>query len=55
MLGENHFNGMDREKSLDSNTPRRPESAASNNLENHDENSYHNRRDFNSRTGVDYG
>ena len=37
MFGENHFNGMDREESLDSNFPRRPEGATSNNFGNDDE------------------
>ena len=32
MLGENHFNGMRRQESSDSNSARRPESATSNNL-----------------------
>ena len=34
MLGGNHFSDVEREESLNSNLPRRPESAASNNFEN---------------------
>ena len=48
MLGENHFNGMDREESLDSNLARKPESATSNNFGKGDENLYLNRRDISS-------
>ena len=55
MLGINHFNGMSSEESLDSILARRPESAASNNLGNEDENSYLNSRNVNSGYNADYG
>ena len=55
MLGENHFNGMSREESLDSNSARRPENATSNNLRNEEENSYLNHRNVSSRINADYG
>ena len=55
MLGENHFIEMDRKESSDSNSARRPESAASNNLENEVESSYLNRRDISSGINADYG
>ena len=55
MLGKNNFSGMDREESLDSNSARRPESAASNNLENEDESSYLYRGDISSGINADYG
>ena len=55
MLGENHFNGIDREESLDSTLARSPESATSNNFGNDDENLYQNRRDISSRINADYG
>ena len=38
MLGENHFDAVERAESLNSNLARRPESAKSNNFENDDEN-----------------
>ena len=55
MLGENHFNNMDRETILDSNLARKPESATSNNVGNDDENLYLNRRDISSGINADYG
>ena len=55
MLRENHFNGLDREESLDSNLARRPESATNNNFENDDENLYLNRRDISSGINAEYG
>ena len=55
LLGENHFNGMGREESLDSNLARRPESATSNNFGNDDENLYLNRSDISSGINADYG
>ena len=54
MLGENHFNGMSREESLDSNSARRPKSATNNNLGNEDEN-YLNHRNAISGIDADYG
>ena len=54
MLGENHFNGMSREESLDSNSARRPESTTSNNPGNEDENSYLNHRNVSSGINADY-
>ena len=55
MLGENHFNNMDREENLDSKLARRPESATSNNVGNDDENLNLNRRDISSGIIADYG
>ena len=55
MLRENHFNGMDREESLDSNLAGRPDSASSNNFENDDENLHQNRRDNSSGINAEYG
>ena len=55
MLGENHFNGTEREESLDSNLARRPESAISNNFENDDENMYSNPGNISSGTDANYG
>ena len=55
MLRENHFKGLDREESLDSNLARRPESATNNNFENDDENLYLNRRDISSGINAEYG
>ena len=55
MLGENHFNGTEREESLDSTSIRRHESVASSNLENGGGSSYSNHRNTNTRTNADYG
>ena len=55
MLGENHFNEMNGEESLDSNLARRPESVTSNNVGNDDGNSYPNYRDISSGINADYG
>ena len=54
-LLENHFNGKDREESLDSNLARRPETATSNIFGNDDENLYQNHRDISSGINADYG
>ena len=40
MLGENHFNGTERDGSLDSTSVRRHESIMSNNLDEREENPY---------------
>ena len=55
MLGENHFIGMDRGESLDSNLAKWPESATSNNFGNDDEKLYPNRRAISSGINADYG
>ena len=55
MLGENQFNGMSREESLDSNSARRPESAASNNFRTEDENSYLSHENISSGINADCG
>ena len=55
MLEENHFNGTDREESLDSSLARRPGSATSNNFGNDDENLYQDCRDISSGIDADYG
>ena len=55
MLGENHFNGTERDESLNSTSIRGHESVASNNLENEGESSYSNHRNTNVRTNADYG
>ena len=55
MLGENHFNGAERDESLDSTSIRRHESVVSNNLENEGECSYSNQRNSNVKTNDDYG
>ena len=53
MLGENHFDMIEREESLNSNLARRPESANSNNFENDDENMHLNPRIINSGISAD--
>ena len=55
MLGENHFDTVEREGSLNSNLARRPESANSNNLNNDDENMCLNPGVINSGNDADYG
>ena len=55
MIGENHFNGMNREETLDSNLARRPESATSNNFGNDNEKLYLNHGDISSGINADYG
>ena len=55
MLGENHFNGTERDESLDNTSIRRHESVASKNLENEGECSYSNHRNSYVRTNADYG
>ena len=55
MLGENHFNEMSREESLDSNSARRPESTTSNNLGNEEKKSYLNHRNVSSGINAEYG
>ena len=55
MLGENHFNRVSREKSLDSNSARRPGSTTSNNLRNEVEISYLNHRNVSSGINAVYG
>ena len=54
MIGENHFDTVEREGSLNSNFARRPESANSNNLNNDDENMYLNLGVINSGVDADY-
>ena len=51
MIGENHFDTVERDGSLNSNFARRPESAINNNLNNDDESMYLNPGVINS--GVD--
>ena len=55
MLGENHFNGTERDGSLDSTSVRRHESIVSNNLDEGEENPYSNHRNTNFRSNADYG
>ena len=55
MLGENHFNGTERDGSLDSTSVRRHESIVSNNLDEGEENPYSNHRISNVRSNADYG
>ena len=55
MLGGDHFNGAERERSLDSTSARRRESITSNTLENEGENLYSNHRNDDHRTSADYG
>ena len=55
MLGEKHFNGTERDESLDNTSIRRYESVASNNLENEGESSYSNHRNSYVRTNADHG
>ena len=54
-VGENHFNGAERDEGLDSTSIRRHESVVSNNLENEGESSYSNQMNSNVRTNADYG
>ena len=53
MLGENDFNGIDREENLESNLAGRPESATGNNFGNDDENLYQISRDISSGINAD--
>ena len=55
MLGGDHFNGAERERSLYSTSARRRESITSNNLENEGESPYSNHRNDDLRTSADYG
>ena len=55
MLGGDHFNGAERERSLDSTSARRRESITSNDLENEGESLYSNHRNDDLRTSADYG
>ena len=55
MLGENHFNRSERDRSLDSTSVRRHESIVSNNLDEGDDNPYSDHRNFNVRPNADYG
>ena len=55
MLGENHFDTIEREESLNSNLSRRPEKADSNNFENDDENTYLNSGVINPGINANYG
>ena len=55
MLGGDHFNGAERERSLDSTSARRRESITSNNFENEGESLYSNHRNEDLRTSADYG
>ena len=55
MLGGDHFNRAERERSLDSTSARRRESITSNNLENEGESLYSNHRNDELRTSADYG
>ena len=54
MLGGDHFNGAERERSLDSTSARR-ENITSNNLENEGESLYSNHRNVDLRTSADNG
>ena len=53
--GENHFDTVEREESLNSNLARRPESANSNNFENDDETTYLNSGVINPCIYAEYG
>ena len=55
MLGETHFNGTDREESLDSNLTRRPGRTISNNFGIDNENLYQDCRDNSSGINADHG
>ena len=55
MLGENHFNGSERDESLNSTSVRRHESVMSNNLDEGVENPYSDHRNANVRSSADYG
>ena len=55
ILGENHFDTVEKQESLTSNLARRPESADSNNLGNDDENMYLKSRVIRSGINADYG
>ena len=55
MLGENHFNGTERDGSLDSTLVRRHESIVSNNLDDGEENPYSDHRNSNVRSNAVYG
>ena len=54
MLGENHFDTVEREESLNSNFARRPESANSNNFENDVETMHLNSGTINSGVNADF-
>ena len=55
MLGGDHFNRAERERSLDSTSARRRESITSNNLENEGGSLYSDHRNDDLRTSADYG
>ena len=55
MLGENHFDAVEIEESLNSNLARMPKSAHSNDVENDDENMYLNSGVINPGINADYG
>ena len=55
MFGENHFDTVEREESLNSNLARRSESANSNNFKNDDENMYLNSGVINPGINANYG
>ena len=54
-LGENHFNGTERDRSLNITSIRRHESIVSNNLDEGEENLYSDHRNSNVRSDADYG
>ena len=54
MLGENHFNDMERGESLDGTSIRRQESVTSNNLENEEMNLHSDHRNPETRTSAGY-
>ena len=55
MLGGDHYNGTERERSLESNSVRRRESITSNNLDNEGESLFSNCRNDEPRTSADFG
>ena len=55
MLGGNHFNGAERDESLNSTSVRRHESIVSNNLDDGEGNPHFDHRNSNVRSSADYG
>ena len=55
MLGGDHYNGIERERSLESNSVRRRESIVSNNLDNEGGSLFSNCRNDEPRTSADLG
>ena len=55
MLGENHFNGTERDDSLNGTSIRRQESITSNNLEDEEINLHSDHRNRDTGTSADYG